>query len=57
MGNVEAYGLGGYDYIDQNQAPSLINSEILLFLLTFYKLFKLEVKNPKFHQPLPYHPQ
>ena len=57
MGNVEAYGLGGYDYIDQNQAPSLINSEILLFLLTFYKLFKFEVKNPKFRQPLPYHPQ
>ena len=27
-GNVEAYGTGGYEYIDQNQDPSLIKSEI-----------------------------
>jgi hypothetical protein len=27
-GNVEEYGTGGYEYIDQNQDPSLIKSEI-----------------------------
>ena len=41
MGNIEAYDLGGYEYID------LINSEILLFSFTFYELFKLEVKKSK----------